>query len=332
MSMETLLILVFVLVYPGLLFVIAASLFTEWYFRKLYARMQNRMGPAYVGPFGILQPFADFFKLLTSKEDITTVVGLKKSPAFALALGIGALTALLLMTPASPLGIAFNYDIVLALYLMLWATFTFVLVGFMSPNPYTITGTSRYLTMFLVYEPIWVANLLIPTILVTKYFAKAEPSFSLLVTCLHSSELWLNPLTAIATALAFISALIVLQAKVMFKPFDIPDAEQEVVAGPLTEYSGPKLALIHLLHDAELMVLSLILVFVFLGGPAPFGYGGLLGILVIIVKYLIVVLVLTVIKASTARYRLDQALGLLAKYSLIPTLIALAITAAIYLT
>lgn len=319
--------LISTLIYPGLAFLIFVSLLTQWFYRKTYARMQNRMGPSYVGPFGVLQPFADFIKLMFSKEDITTEVGLKKSPAFMLSLGIGSLVALLLLTPLSPFSIAFNYDIIIVLYLTFWASFTFILVGFMAPNPYTITGTSRYLSLFVIYEPIWVGNLLIPVVLVSKLLqGYASPTFSLLITSLHSALLWSTPITAIATFLSLISILLVLQAKVMFKPFDIPEAEQEVVAGPLTEYSGPKLALIHLLHDIELTVYSLLIVILFLGGPSPFTYGDIKGIPILIIKYLLIVLLLTIIKASVARMRIDHAIRTLAKISVIPTLIALALT------
>jgi len=102
----------------------------------------------------------------------------------------------------------------------------------------------------------------------------------------------------------------------MEKPFDIPEAETEIVAGPFTEYSGPKLALIILLHDVELFVGAAIIVFVFLGGPHPFTQAWWSGALTFLAKYLVVVAVLTSIKAAVARFRVDQALLVFWRYVL----------------
>ncbi|PCN50078.1 NADH-quinone oxidoreductase subunit H, partial [Candidatus Geothermarchaeota archaeon ex4572_27] len=81
------------LVYPGLLFSFIAILLTQWYVRKLYARMQNRVGPLHTGPSGLLQPLADFIKLM-SKEDVAVEGGGDRLVALLLSVAIGSLIAL----------------------------------------------------------------------------------------------------------------------------------------------------------------------------------------------------------------------------------------------
>jgi len=120
--MATLKTLAYLVIYPGLLFIFFYSTFAEWYDRKLYARLQNRMGPTHTGRAGVLQPIADFIKLM-SKEDIVPERadrGLFRAlPAFGLA--IVSVGMLLLPVWNYNLGssspISFSGDIVVLLYL-----------------------------------------------------------------------------------------------------------------------------------------------------------------------------------------------------------------------
>ena len=303
-----------ILVFPGLLFTLIASFLTQWYYRKLYAHMQNRVGPRFIGPFGLLQPIADFLKLLF-KEDITTIVARKREQVLLLSLGAGACIALLAMLPFSPHPIAGDYDVIIALYLTLWPTIALVLVGMMAPNPFTIIGTSRYLSLMLTYEPLWAVTLIVPVVLVSRA-CPIHPIYSLYTTSLFSWALWRSPTGIIALALGLITSILVLQCKLMLKPFDIPEAETEIVAGMFTEYSGPKLAYIVLLHDLEIVVYSILITYLYLGGPAPFPLLSVEGILTFIVKYALIVLVLIMIKAATARFRIEQAMIVMLKYAI----------------
>ncbi|MCX8204706.1 MAG: NADH-quinone oxidoreductase subunit H [Candidatus Nezhaarchaeota archaeon] len=308
-------------IYPGLLFTLVAALVTQWYVRKLYARMQNRVGPLYTGPSGFLQPFADFIKLMC-KEDVAVRGSSDKLAAGVLVIAIGALVSLLLMTPLThPVRALFNsfavikaeFDVMLALYLLVWPTVALALIGFMSPNPFSILGGSRLFSIAIAYEVSFALSLLTPVVMAS---ALRSPAFSVYASSLSSWVLWTSPPTAFVMAASLSTALISLQCKLLEKPFDIPEAETEVVAGPFTEYSGPKLALITLLHDVELLAGSTLIAFVFLGGPQPFTYSWWSGLLTFLAKYLAVVATLTLIKAAVARFRVDQALLFFWRYVL----------------
>lgn len=331
---ELALLLFEALVYPGLLFTLAAALATQWYVRKLYARMQNRLGPLHTGPSGLLQPLADFIKLM-AKEDVAVRGSSDRLVAGLLVIAIGSLTALLLMTPLThPVRALFNsfavisadFDVALAIYLLVWPTASLALIGFMSPSPFSILGSSRLLSIAIAYEVSFALSLLTPVVMAS---ALRAPRLSVYATSLVSWELWASPLTAAPMAVSLFTALISLQCKLMEKPFDIPEAETEIVAGPFTEYSGPKLALITLLHDVELFAGSALIAFVFLGGPQPFTQAWWSGPLTFLAKYLVVVLVLTSIKAAVARFRVDQALLFFWRYALPLSLASLVAAAAL---
>lgn len=319
------------LVYPGLLFSFIAILLTQWYVRKLYARMQNRVGPLHTGPSGLLQPLADFIKLM-SKEDVAVEGGGDRLVALLLSVAIGSLIALLLMTPLTlPLkrlvgayaSIEADYDVVLALYLLVWPTVAIALAGLMSPNPFSIVGGSRVFSLTIAYEVAFALSLLTPVVMASSMYGAG---FSLMRSSLASWRLWLSPYTAPLMAASLATALIALQCKLMEKPFDIPEAETEIVAGPFTEYSGPKLALILALHDLELYACSAVIAFLFLGGPAPVTGPLWAAGLVVLAKYLAVVSTLTAIKAAVARLRVDQALSLFWRYVLPLALTSLALS------
>ena len=319
MDMEIVAVLRFVLevlVYPGALFLFFSSLLVQWMTRKLYARFQNRRGPTHTGPFGILQPLADFLKLMF-KEDITTSVSSQRAPSFLLSLSLAALSMIPLFTPMAPWPIRFPYDAILVMYLLIIPSIALATIGFASYNPYAVLGSSRLLTLMLGYEPAFLASILIPLFIV---FPRYE--FSIFETSAKVGGLWTG-ITILPLCVAFVVALISLQCKLMEKPFDIPHAEHEIVYGPYTEYSGPKLAYIRLVHDFELVVCGALMVYVLLGGPYPFS--GVLGAVVVIVKFLFIVFLLTLIKAVFGRFRIDQASNILWRYLILAAALNIAV-------
>ncbi|MEM1687705.1 MAG: complex I subunit 1 family protein [Zestosphaera sp.] len=311
------------LVFPGLLTLWIASMLSEWWVRKLFARTQRRMGPSYVGPLGILQPFADFLKLLLVKTEPNYKYGSVRLARVSGCIGLGALTASLFLLPISPVRIAFNYDVILFIYFLgVWVAVSELLMFTSLTNPFTIKGVSRFSSILVAAEPAFFTATIVPVYLVSLVMKK-EPVFSISTTAETVWGLWTNPLTAIPMLLATIASLISIQSKLMFSPFNIPEAEQELIAGVETEFSGPLLALFNFLHDADLYVLSLVVTFLFLGGPHPFSNNLVLGVLTIILKYLIVLTTITVLKSSFGRFRIEQGISTIIKYAFIPALIAL---------
>jgi len=326
--MDVLLLLFSLLVFPGLVFMVALAFFTEWFIRKSVARMQSRMGPAYVGPFGILQPFADFLKLISVKDEIKQKYG---SPGiakvFAL-LGIGAMAASLLLLPLSPYRLVAPYDFLIFIYLCgVWVPLSMFILAISMPNPFTFLGASRLLSIFVLTEPIFFTAMLIPVVLTTHIYSEScIAPYSIMFTAAHSIWLWSNPLTIIPMILGLIAVMVAVQAKSMLQPFNIPEAEQEIIAGFMTEFSGPLLALNNLLHDLDIAVTALFITYLFLGGPYPFPHLSLPGILTLVIKYIVVLYVITVIKASFGRFRIDQGLKTILKYGGIPALIGIILT------
>lgn len=330
MSVEALLSLVFsLLVFPGLLFLVALAFFTNYFVRKLSARMQKRMGPSYVGPFGLLQPFYDFVKLLRYKEIVKTRFSMVRAAEISLLIGIAFLVSSVIFLPLSPYNARGTYDFLVFFYMVsVMPLFMVVIASLSMPGPYTSTGVSRLLSIVTIAEPAFFASLLTPLYLATSN----SPAFmSIGEASNRVAGLWANPLTAFILALSLLALVVSVQAKAMFAPFNIPEAEQELIAGFETEFSGPLLALANLLHDLELAISALATVYTFLGGPAPFPHLSPLGIIVLVAKYVAVVFLATLVRNIFGRFRIEQALTALLKYALVPALISV-ILSSIYLT
>lgn len=287
----------YLLVYPGLIFLFAYSTFCEWFDRKAYARLQNRMGPTHTGRFGLLQPIADFFKLM-AKEDVVPAAADKglfnALPAFGLA--VVATAALLLPVWNFDLAKAgwtsFSGDIIVILYLLSLPTLILFLAAWSSTNLFSTIGGARVLTMLFGYEvPLFLA-VLSPAVLANSWRLAEIAAFY-----------QRRPLLLLVNLLGFLVAVVAVQAKLERCPFDIPDAETEIVGGTFTEYSGKKLAIFRLTFDIEMVVASGLLAAVFLGG---FPGGALIGFVHFVVKTLFVIFLLSLIRAWSSRIRIDQ--------------------------
>src|SRR4030042_6045095 len=150
------LLLIFrVLVFPGFAFILLFTMFCDWVERKIEARMQNRMGPTFTGPAGILQPIADFVKLLT-KEEITPCDSKKHVYRFAPILALSVLVFALAFLPIDGSsvipGVSFEGDLIFVMALVSVANFLLFLAGWSSTNPYSSLGAARVLTQFLGYD------------------------------------------------------------------------------------------------------------------------------------------------------------------------------------
>lgn len=297
--------LLYLFIYPGLLFLFVYSTFCEWFDRKTYARLQNRMGPTHTGRFGLLQPIADFFKLM-AKEDVVPEAADKRLFSILPVFGLAIVSTAALLLPvwnfdlANPGWTSFSGDIIVVLYLLSLPTLVLFLAAWSSTNLFSTIGGARVLTMLFAYEvPLFLA-VLSPAILADSWRLAEIAAF-------YQKK----PLLILPNLLAFVIAVIAVQAKLERTPFDIPDAETEIVGGTFTEYSGKKLAFFRLMMDIEMVVASGLLAAVFLGG---FPGGAVVGFLHFVIKTLFVIFLLSLLRALTSRIRIDQVVSLAWKY------------------
>lgn len=284
------------LVFPGLLFLFALAWFYEWLDRRFFARLQNRYGPIYTGSHGLLQPLADFIKLL-AKEDIEPAAVDKPLfrgvPILILTL---PLTALFLI-PISGVNafIHFEGDLIFTIFIMSLIAILAFLGGWSSTNRFGTLGGLRAAMQILGYE-VPLAIVLIGPAIVARSL-----SISKIVEWQATYGLW----TIVLTPVGFGIAILAMLAELERIPFDIPQAETEIVAGWQTEFSGRKLALMRLALDLEAVLAAGLITSLFLGGPS--GPIALIpGIVWFLIKSTLVVLILSNLRALFARFRIDQ--------------------------
>lgn len=294
--METLPILITILLFPGGLFLLSAGLAYEWADRKMLAQLQNRIGPRW------FQPLADVVKLLAKEEvvpdgvDARLFVGL---PIVALA---AALTAAL-YAPVAGLSPAFSFpgDLIVTLYLLSVLTLCTGLAGANTMDRFSIVGATRTLTQLISYEAPFLLAMLGP--------ALVAGSWQISTITAEIDGRWL----LVTQPLGFLVALIGLMGKLELPPFDAPEAETEIVAGALTEYSGRGLALFHLGKTVELVIgLTLIAAFYLGGVTNPFSF---------LIKTVALLLLIVVLQSLFTRLRIDQTVGMWWRYGVLLVLV-----------
>jgi len=266
-----------IVIFPGFLFLSVAGLAAEYIDRKLYARLQNRIGPPW------FQPLADFIKL-AAKEDI---VPAEANPRMFKAMPIFALTATITAFFYIPLWRAqalysFNGDLIVTIYLLTIPTLTFFLGGWYSTSLYSKIGAIRSLTQLFAYEVPLLMCVLAPALLANTWSLSEMALF-------YGRHPWYWALNLIGFAISIIALL----GKLEKVPFDIPEAETEIVGGTFTEYSGRLLALFKLSIDIETIVGASLVAAVYL----PFGLelAPALGLLVYFAKLLFIIAVMSAI-------------------------------------
>lgn len=315
------------LVFPGFTFIMLVTLFCDWVERKIEARMQNRVGPAFTGPAGILQPLADVIKLLT-KEDIVPSAAKKTvfrlAPILSFSIVVFALSFLPVDGAAAIPDSSFAGDLIFVMALITVANFFLFLSGWASKNPYGDIGATRVLTQFIGYD--------IPLLLLALAPAFLAGSLSIATIAANQSLPF-----ALLAPWAFVLFIITLQAELEKDPFDIPHAESEVVGGLETEFCGGKLAFLHLTRDVQIVFGAALVVELFLGGsygPVFFGPAALWYTLWFILKLLAVVVITEYITCLFARLRIDQVLTanwrLLVPLSVLSLILTIALATWVY--
>jgi len=287
--------LVYIVLFPGFVFLVIYALFFEFLDRKITARMQNRVGPP------IVQPLADFIKMLG--KEVIDIDGVDRqvfdaAPVVALA---AVMTAFLYVPVIGVSPFGFQGDLILVLYLLTIPTVILFILGWVSRNIFSSIGGVRVITQMFIYEVPFFLALLTPALMAGTW------SISEIILW-QQQGLWFMILQPIG----FVVALIGLQAKLERPPFDIPEAETEIVAGPWTELTGRRLALMHLVKNVTLVTGSALIAALFLGGPVlpwvitPAWLGMAMGFCLFVLKTGAVLLVLSTIKVATGRIRIDQ--------------------------
>jgi len=279
------------LVFPGLVFTAVAGLLVSWVDRKVTARIQWRVGPP------LLQPFYDFVKLL-GKEVIVPAGGSR--PAFLGAPLVGlagvTLSATLIGTAAIWPEAGFSGDVIVLLYLLVLPSLAVILGGMASRNPLASVGASREMKLVLSYELPFIVAVLVPVI-------KSGGVLSIggLLAYQGTHGAFAGSLSGLLALLAIIPCI---QAKLALVPFDQAEAETEIMAGALIEYSGAPLAVFKLTRAMMLLVVPVFVVEVLWGG---FG-GGALSIALGVGKYLVLLVVAILLRNTNPRLRIEHAM------------------------
>ncbi len=300
---RTLLDIVQLLFVPGGIFLLVLGLAYEWLDRKLVAQFQNRIGPRW------FQPLADVVKLLAKEEIVPDGV----NAALFLALPVAALAAALTAALYVPLlgllpAYSFAGDLIVTIFLLGLVTMALGLAGANTRDRFSLMGATRTLTQLFSYEAPFLLALLGPALVANSWqiahaAAGTAPALWQIgaINQYAQSHLWLIVLQPVG----FVVAVIGLMGKLELPPFDAPEAETEIVAGALTEYSGRGLALFRLAKNVELVLGLTLIAGFYLGGFA----GTPLAILEFAIKTLVLLVVVAGLQSLFARLRIDQTVG-----------------------
>ena len=287
--------------------------------RKFAARMQSRIGPYRVGPHGLLQPIADAIKLMM-KEDVVPTAADRR--VFNLAPIVFLIPCMLIFAtiPFAPgLGVAdLNIGILFFLAVSSMEIVGLFMAGWGSNNKYALLSAMRAVNQIISYDLPFIFSALVPVMLA------GSLKLSDIVTA--QTGLWFvfYPVIGQLAFIAFVVSTLAAENRV---PFDILEAESELVAGFRVEYSGMKFALIQLGEYAHMVGSSFLGALLFLGawaGPGPEWMGPIWFLL----KAMFIFLLVTWVRWSFVRIRVDQILALSWKV-LLPTTLALLVVTSI---
>ncbi len=303
--------------------------YTTYYERRLLARMQTRIGPNRTGPLGLLQPVADGIKLIFKEElipDRAYKFAFILAPLLTMAPAIIVMGVVPWGTEANffgrtiHLGISsdLNVGVLYILSVTSIAVYGIVLAGWSSNNKYAMLGGLRSTAQMISYE-LALGLSFLPPIMAAKSMTLSD------IVAKQQDSIWFI-IPMFTTAIVFFVAIL---AEVNRAPFDMPEAEQELVAGYHTEYSGMKFALFYMGEYVKMFAMSAIFSTLFLGGFDGPGVAGhpWLGMLYLLIKVILCLGVMIWVRATLPRFRYDRLMAFGWKVMLPFSLINVVLTA-----
>jgi NADH-quinone oxidoreductase subunit H len=275
--------------------------------RKFIGRLQARVGPNRAGPFGLLQPLADGLKLIV-KESVTPAQADKV--IYFIAPAVAVIPALIIFavipfgnSPLLNLAADMNIGVLYVSAVLSIGVYGAVLAGWASNNKYASLGGLRASAQMISYE------LALGTSLVSVVLMTSSASLNQIVAYQQPGNIlgWLIFRQPVAAVIFAITAL----AELARAPFDLVEAEQELTAGFLTEYSGMKFALFYMSEYVKMIAMSALFATFFLGGwSGPFvdqpGIGPVLSVIYLAIKILLGLLFIVWTRATLPRIRYDK--------------------------
>ncbi len=311
-AVEVILMVIGVVVIASVALVL--PLFLIWFERRVVARMQDRIGPNRVGPQGLLQTIADAIKLMI-KEDITPIGADKLVYNIAPILSVVAVISMWAVVPfaARTFGTRLNVGALYIVAVGSLGTLAIMMAGWSSNNKYALLGAFRTVAQLVSYETPLILSMLVPVIL-----ARSMD----LTTIIEKQAVWYIVAAPVAALIFFLTSV----AEVGRTPFDLLEAESEIVAGFHIEYSGMKFGMFFVaefLHAFTVGVLTAVLFLGGWGGPWADQYP-ILGVVYFTLKAFAGYFLVILMRAALPRIRIDHMLDLNWKF-LVPVSLAVVV-------
>ncbi len=260
--------------------------------RKIIGHAQSRHGPTYVGKYGFLQNFADLIKLVSKEWFVPDNADAQIFP-FILPIAAGIFVFVLAIIPLSPSFVGANAALgLLAIFVALsFMPLIFFLAGWTSGNKFGSISAQRSVVMMVSYE--------IPLFIVLASVVMLSGSYNMLDIVNAQSHYWF----ALLMPIGFFVFFVVMLAELERAPFDLREADSELIAGWLTDVSAPYYALALLVDYLRLFIGSLLIVLIFLGGWLPII---LSPFLTLFIKVALVSLFIMIVRLALMRMRIDR--------------------------
>jgi len=277
------------------------DIFLVWIERKVVARFQDRIGPNRLGPFGLIQPFADIIKLII-KEDTTPDGADKVVYNLAPILSMMSVLIVWAVVPLAPviLGVDLNVGVLFLIAAGAIGTLSIIMAGWSSNNKFALIGGFRQVAMMVAFEIPMLTMLLIPTI-----FAGSMNMNDIIQA---QGNVWFFLISPLGALIFLIAAI----AELGRAPFDLAEGESELVAGFNVEYSGMKFGMFYAGELLHAMTFGGIWGILFFGGYRFFGLeqvSPFLAIPIFLIKALVGYWIIMWVKYTMMRIRIDQMLA-----------------------